>query len=404
MLAATDVDDMEFQNHIAEITSTTDADRASQRIWDAIVIGAGPAGCSAALLLARAGRKVLIVERSEFPRFKVCGCCLSGRAVSELHSLGLGAIPKEAVPLQHLILAAGQKRVTLEVHGGAVLSRERLDVALLQAAVSAGAEFLSDHSATTSTVSPDWRTVSLSSARTKGETLRARLVLCSRGLNHPSDSSSLGPVETIAGNSKIGVAAILSENAAYSRSTTYMASGSEGYVGLVRLEDGRLNIAAAIPTWAIRKHAGVPNVIRSLLHQVGFSVPPGLEDAHWKGTPALTRSLSVPADQRLFYLGDSAGYVEPFTGEGIGWALASARAVVPLAESAIRGWDDEMIGAWKVLHHKTVKNRQIVCRVLRRLLEYPILVREAVRCLGVMPRLARPLTRSIHGSRVQGRI
>lgn len=62
---------------------------ASGETYDAVVIGAGPSGSFAALLLARAGHRVLQVERQRFPRAKVCGCCLNQRAQQLLDRAGL---------------------------------------------------------------------------------------------------------------------------------------------------------------------------------------------------------------------------------------------------------------------------------------------------------------------------
>ena len=54
--------------------------QAGSETWDVVIIGAGPAGSLAAVLLARAGQRVLLLERQKFPRAKVCGCCLNQRA------------------------------------------------------------------------------------------------------------------------------------------------------------------------------------------------------------------------------------------------------------------------------------------------------------------------------------
>ena len=58
--------------------------------YDAVVIGAGPAGGVAALGLARAGRRVLLVDKQRFPRPKVCGCCLNASALATLRRVGVG--------------------------------------------------------------------------------------------------------------------------------------------------------------------------------------------------------------------------------------------------------------------------------------------------------------------------
>ena len=63
---------------------------AATDLYDAVVIGAGPAGGIAALGLARAGQRVLLVDKQRFPRAKVCGCCLNASALAVLREAGLG--------------------------------------------------------------------------------------------------------------------------------------------------------------------------------------------------------------------------------------------------------------------------------------------------------------------------
>ena len=60
--------------------------------FDAVIVGAGPAGSVCAMELARLGRAVLLVERENFPRYKVCGGCLSAASVEILESLGLSSL------------------------------------------------------------------------------------------------------------------------------------------------------------------------------------------------------------------------------------------------------------------------------------------------------------------------
>lgn len=118
--------------------------------FDAIIIGAGPAGSSAAILLAKRGWRVAIVEKQHFPRRKVCGECIAASNLPLLDALGIGKAFAEQAgqPLRHVALMAGGQTICAEfppyLQGaqawGAALSREYLDALLLQQAVRCGVE------------------------------------------------------------------------------------------------------------------------------------------------------------------------------------------------------------------------------------------------------------------------
>ena len=122
-------------------------------------------------------------------------------------------------------------------------------------------------------------------------------------------------------------------------------------------------------------------------------MPPLPERIHrgWKGTPPLTRRLSSLGEERLFLVGDAAGYVEPFTGEGMGWALWGALALAPLVYDGVRRWDDALVHQWAQVHRRRIRRGQRVCRMVAWGLRRPWMARTAVRVLGAAPALARPL-------------
>ena len=69
------------------VPATITAAAAAGRVWDVLVIGAGPAGAVAAREVARRGARVLLADRSAFPRGKVCGCCLNGSALAGMSTV-----------------------------------------------------------------------------------------------------------------------------------------------------------------------------------------------------------------------------------------------------------------------------------------------------------------------------
>jgi 2-polyprenyl-6-methoxyphenol hydroxylase-like FAD-dependent oxidoreductase len=177
----------------------------------------------------------------------------------------------------------------------------------------------------------------------------------------------------------------------YTSGTIYMACSGGGYVGLVRLEDGRLNVAAALDLAWVRRAGGLDGAIGAIIGRAGWPAISLTAGSAWHGTPVLTRRTGMADDERVFLLGDAAGYVEPFAGEGIAWALEAAMAVVPFAEAAIRCWHPALIGKWKRTYDTRIGRRQRLCRLAAWALRRPVLVGTIVGLLARAPGLALPV-------------
>ncbi|MDB5307003.1 MAG: NAD-binding protein [Gemmataceae bacterium] len=366
--------------------------------WDAVVVGAGPAGSVTARELARGGASVLLVEKTTFPRAKVCGCCLNGAALAALRGVGLGHVTEAcgAVPLRSIQLAAGRSRVELALPTGVSLSREMFDAALVREATAAGVSFLPGTVARCgddASGDQDHRPVELhrGSDRTS---VRVRVVVAANGLpGRPGVRPGVSPGSRLGGG--VVVPALLAPGV-FAPGTIYMATGPGGYVGLVRLENDQLDIAAAFDPGFVRSSGGLGAAAVALLARTDWPPIPGLAQLPWKGTPALTRRPAKVAARRLFAVGDAAGYVEPFTGEGMAWAVASAAALAPIARRAVAAWDDTLVQEWERIHARVVRRRQWVCRAAAHILRSPVFTGLAVRTLALLPFLSRPVVAALN--------
>jgi len=395
---------------------------AAKRSWDVLIVGAGPAGAMAAYELAHRSLRVLLVDRSVFPRPKVCGCCLNGQALAILNARGLGSWLSQlgAVPLRHLLLAAGGHRALLALPAGAALSRQALDTTLVNAAVEKGAAFLPHTNATLGSVTRAAHEVILRSGRNQ-VLAKAAVVLAADGLAG-SFSTKRSPVEVAplecvvhrrfglnpkrrpmphSKDSRIGAAVIIERGpTVYEPGVIYMACGVGGYVGLVRLEDGGLNIAAAFDSQALRTAGHAGHLAASILHEAGLPPVPEMLQLSWKGTPRLTCHARRLAAERLFLLGDAASFVEPFTGEGIAWAFRSAIAVAPLTGRAVQSWQPDLEREWTEIYRREVERRQTICRLTAGLLRRPRLTTMVVQLLAFLPFLSSAVLRQLNSRHV----
>jgi flavin-dependent dehydrogenase len=367
-------------------------------LWDVVVIGAGPAGSAAALRCARQGLQVLLVDKAFFPRTKVCGCCLSAHAVEELRQLlPTFRFGHEIQPVHRLRLFAGAAQATLDLAGGGVISREALDHKLVQAAVEQGVSFLPGFTATVHETHDHARLVTLASLHAQHQ-MRARLVIVADGLAGRALSSKIVTPRNANTDARVGLGAVVQANAFfYQPETIYMACGRQGYAGMVRLEDGRLNVAAAVDPAALRAAADPVLVIAAILKESALPVPQTLTQTPWRGIGPLNSWRHDVAGERLFVLGDAAGYGEPFTGEGMAWALRAGRRLAPLAAKAVARWSPAHASAWRTLYRRKIRKHQSVNRMAGFLLRSPFWTRLAMNSLSASPAIARLFIRKVYG-------
>ncbi|WP_197526465.1 NAD(P)/FAD-dependent oxidoreductase [Botrimarina colliarenosi] len=372
--------------------------------WQALVIGGGLGGVVAARRLAEAGLRTLLVEAKRFPRDKVCGGCLNQRAVAGLRAAGFGEALDAAGGLATAGIELHQRGRTLYVPTppGLAVTRRELDMRLIDSLGAAGVETRQGVRATVmDATAGGGRRVQLVTDSGATSEVEAAVVIVADGLGAPS-LARLPEIESqVETSSLIGIGGVLEgvPTSALAPGRIHMAIGGEGYVGLVRCERGRLNLAGAFDPSAIEGRGAIAGVVQRTLAEAGLSIRAPLQDVPWRGTRHLTQTASRFAASRLFLLGDAAGYVEPFTGEGMAAAIEDALAVIPLAIRASEQWTDSLADAWQAEQTARRRRRQADCRRIAWLLRRPWATRIGLQLAAAWPTLGKAVAQRVSAPR-----
>lgn len=189
--------------------------------------------------------------------------------------------------------------------------------------------------------------------------LSARVVLMATGLSGEPIRSETKLRCHQSSHARIGLQTFTTNNQQILQpGTIYMAVGRHGYVGLTVVEEERLNVAAAVDVAAVRE-SNAEAVCRQILIESGLPLAETLLDrTDWQGTVGLTRQRGHRAAERVFVIGDAAGYVEPFTGEGMASAIRGGQAVCPFVEKALHDWEPQLIEQWNRTSKRLVAPRE----------------------------------------------
>ena len=334
--------------------------------WDVVILGAGVAGASAAILSAKHGLKTLLVEAKPFPREKVCGGCLNLRSQGSLKRLGVlnqvelaGSIRIDSMHLQ--ILATS---VNWTVPAMMSVRRSTLDTILVDEAVTQGCKFIDSAQGSLIASESNTRSVRIQK-QDQSVVVEAKCVLVASGLTRSPLKNPTNWPAVVHEDSRIGVQCMLSETdaAAYVGNRLHMLVGKNGYAGICSTDGSHVDVAAAIDPASIQTLGGIEQVVGGILEECNAPRIQWPEFSPWMATPALTRNSSRVVERCVFLIGDAIGYVEPFTGEGMSWALASAEAVMPhVIEIAYKEWNDRMADQWSYWAVRQRIQKQKTCR------------------------------------------
>lgn len=386
---------------------------------DVLVVGGGPAGAAAAYWLARHGHDVTIVERKEFPREKTCGDGLTPRAVHQLDEMGLTEDLEQFHRYNGLRATGMGRQLELEwpshpvyPQHGYVVRRRELDTMVAANAEAAGATLLQGHEAVQPLIDRGFVRGAVVHSESHGtRQIDARYVVVADGANSRF-GRALGTFRTREWPYGTAIRTYW-ESPRHADSWIESAldvkdrngNPMPGYGWIFPVGDGTVNIGVGLlSTFRDFKSVNTTHLLDAYAHQVAdrWEIDPGNPECKaTSGRIPMGGSVGPKAGPTYLVVGDAAGSVNPFNGEGIDYAYETARMAADVLHEALTGNDPTVLQRYPRLLDDEYGEYFKVARLFARVIGRPTLMRELTRAgmhsrtlmewvLRIMANLLRP--------------
>ena len=356
-------------------------------MFDVVIVGGGPAGSSCAAFCAKAGLRTLLLEREIFPREKVCGDCLNPacgpilqrlKLVERVRSLPHGVLDR----VEFIGIGGRMSAVTLPAGDEAeiAIKRSLFDRLIMARAREVGVA-ICEGTTVTALFGPNAATRNWT-ITASDRTFESRMLVAADGRN--STIARLCNLLPRPAKERIALQTHLPLPHDFGNRVVLQFL-REGYSGQAPVGNGELNLCLV----------SVPRKMPALRSwaEAHFGISP---KHAWRTIAPLTRAPIAAVHRSLFLVGDAARVVEPFTGEGIYYALASGELAADAIISQHNGRDEaEVAAAYSAAHAKLYRGRLWINRLARAAVLSPRVASALLEVARFQPAVLRLLTAKI---------